>query len=124
MYSKSTINGFSYYTCTKKKSNSTNKTCRTISENEYNSFKSRIRGNVLNKVRYNFIDDNERFRLDLFDINGELLTILERDVVDNNRKSLPKFIKESIDITNNRNYDDDSLYIDNIINEIYLKRKH
>ena len=122
LYSKSTINESSYYTCTKRNSNS--KLCRTINEKEYNNLKSKTKGHIINKTRYNFIDKSERFRLDIFDIDNNKFAILERDVINNTRMSLPSFIKDAIDITNNRDYDDDSIFIDYNIKKIYSKKKH
>ena len=127
MYSKSTIIGSSYYTCSKNRYNpdgSKVTTCKTISASEYFDKLSSISGNVIKKYRYNFIDDNERFRLDVYDINGKNITILERDVTNINKKELPSFIKKCTDITNDRNYNDDSIYVDYNIENIYkVKRK-
>lgn len=121
VYTKSTINGSSYYTYSK---NSYNKdgskvtNCRTISEEEYLENINKIKGIVVRKTRYNFIDNNERYRLDMYDN----LTILERDVVFEDRKDLPLFIKSCTDISNDRNYNDDSLFVDYNINRVYSKR--
>lgn len=122
LFSKSTINNSNYYTCSKKKKELNAKLCRTITEEEYKDFKNKVQGRILHKIRYNFIDENERFRLDIFEINNKSFAILERDVVNPKRK-LPSFIKGAINITNNRDYDDDSIYIDTIISEIYQKRE-
>ena len=121
LFLKNTINNSSYYTCIKKKKDINNKTCRIISEDEYYLNKNKLKGNVLNKIRYNFIDKGERFRLDIFRLNNQFFVILERDVISKERKQLPEFIKESINITNNRDYDDDSIYIDYNINQIFKK---
>ena len=122
LFSKSTINGSSYYTCLKKKLSLGIKTCRTISEEEYYAYREKVKGNILTKTRYNFIDDNERFRLDIFNVKDEII-ILERDVSNSNRKSLPSFIKNATDVTDDRDFDDDSIYIDYNIESIYHKSK-
>ena len=121
LYSKSTINGSNFYTCTRKNHYTNTRTSKIITKEQYDSYKELLKGEVLNKTRYNFIDDGERFRLDLFSINNESFTILERDVSNINRKSQPSFITQYNDITNNRDYDDDSIFTDYNINNIYKK---
>lgn len=123
IFSKSTINGSSYYTCIKKKKNDDTKICRTISSNEYFNYRSKIKGNVIEKIRYNFIQDQERYRLDLFNLSGYPLAILERDITNINIKGIPNFIKNATIITNNRDYDDDSIFVDYNIDRIYKKIK-
>ena len=120
VYSKSTINGSNYYTYLLKYNN--NRKCRAISSEEYYNYRSRIKGTTIRKTRYNFIDENERFRLDIFNINNYPFVILERDVSNNKRKELPKFVKTAINITKNRDYDDDSIFIDYNINELYRRK--
>ncbi len=122
IYTQSTINGSSYYTCIKKRKNEDSKTCRSISSSDYFLYRNRVKGEVLKKIRYNFIDNQERFRLDIFDIFNNQLAILERDVTNSNRKDLPCFIKNAINITDNRDFDDDSIYIDYNIEKIYKKK--
>ena len=119
MYSKSTINGSSYYTCIKNKNNM--KTCHTITEEDYYNYCNKLKGKVLNKVRYNFIDNSERYRIDFFNIDDNSFAILERDVSNINNKDLPKFIGHAINITKSRDYDDDSLFIDYNINRLYRR---
>ena len=91
-----------------------------ISKEEYESWKKKIKGDILKVTRYNFIDENEHFRLDIFK-NSEPLIILERDVTNTNRQELPKFIKKALNITHNRDYNDDSIYVDQNIEKIYQK---
>ena len=119
MYLKSTINGSSYYTCIKNKNNMN--ICRTITEEDYYNYRSKLRGKVLNKVRYNFIDNSERYRIDFFKIDNNSFAILERDVSNIKNRYLPKFIGDAINITNSRDYDDDSLFIDYNINSLYRR---
>lgn len=122
LFSKSTINGSSYYTCTKKKKNDNTRVCRTISDLEYLSYRNMIKGDVINKTRYNIIDGQERYRLDLFELNSTF-GILERDVTNYNKRQMPSFIEKRVDITNNRDFDDDSIFIDYNISKIYKKSK-
>ena len=121
LFSKSTINGSSYYTYQKYIKGTNFRSCRTITESDYLFYRRKVKGHVLNKTRYNFIDENERFRLDIFSNDGNAIAILERDVVNISRISLPLFVHKKIDITNNRDYDDDSIFIDYNINQIYKK---
>ena len=121
MYFQSTINSSSYYTCMKKRKDSNTRTYRTISKEEYNDYQNRVKGQIMKKIRYNFIDEGERFRLDLFKSDDTSYAILERDVTNPRRNYLPLFIKNGKDVTNNRDYDDDSLYVDYNINYIYKK---
>ena len=90
LYSKSTINDSSYYTCIRKLKGR-NEMSRSITEEEYNTYRNKVKGNTISKVRYNFIDEGERFRLDLFNIGGKLINILERDVSNEKRINLPSF---------------------------------
>lgn len=123
IYSKSTINGSSYYTSLKKEKYGNGKKCYIISEKEYYDRRKKVRGKTLNKIRYNFIEDDERYRLDLFDIDGKSFMILERDIVKDKYEKLPDFITQAVDITNNRNYDDDSIFIDYNIECIYKRQR-
>ena len=120
IYSKSSIDGSSYYTCTKNNKNKI-KTCRKITKEEYYDYFDKLKGSVLKKFRYNFIDNSERYRLDFFNIDNNSFAILERDVSNANNKDLPKFIKHAINITDSRDYDDDSLFIDYNINNLYRR---
>ena len=125
IYSKSTIKGSSYYTRVKNKFNKDEShaaVCRTINEEEYINNLHRLKGSLLNIVRYNFIDDGERFKLNIFKLDNNSFAILERDVVDLNRVKLPDFIKKYVNITNNRNYSMDSIFIDYNINKIFKKK--
>jgi len=122
LYSKSTINDSSYYTCIRKLKGR-NEMSRSITEEEYNTYRNKVKGNTISKVRYNFIDEGERFRLDLFNIDGKLINILERDVSNEKRINLPSFVKMITDITNNRDFDDDSIFIDANISRIVNKAK-
>lgn len=126
VYQKSTIHGSSYYTCLKNKYNedgSRTTICRTIREKVYLENLAAIKGTVIKKIRYNFINQEERYRIDLYDLNGESFFILERDITNLSQNKLPSFIKKAIDITNNRNYNDDSIYIDYNIKRIMQKKK-
>ena len=123
IYTKSTINGSSYYTASKNKYyKDGNKvtTCKTISEEEYLSNLERIHGNIINKTRYNFIVNNERYRLDIY--NDSNITILDRFVTDKSNNKLPEFIINAKNISNNRDYDDDSIYVDYNIGKVYKKK--
>lgn len=115
VYTKSTINEYSYFTYTKNRflpDGSKVSTCKTISKEEYVYELERINKKPIHKTRYNFIDKGERYRLDFCDIDGEYIYILERDVSNINKTPLPYFIHNGVDITKNRNYDDDNMYID------------
>lgn len=108
VYSKSTINGSSYFTRSKNNYQGTSKTTirRTIREKEYLHFLSLYRGNLVKKTRYNFIDGSERFRLDIFVSSNYQFAILERDVSDRKREGLPLFIRSATNISDYQNYDD------------------
>lgn len=120
IYIKSTINNSSYYTCSTNQFMTNSSILKIISEENYNEALSKLKGQPMNKIRYNFIVNNERFRLDIFKLN-DMFAILERDVVDIKQMNLPNFIKNAIDITDNRDYNDDSIYIDYNIQKIYKK---
>lgn len=125
MYSKSTIYNSSYYTCTTNilDMNGISKSiCRPITKEEYELGEIKNKSLKLNKIRYNFIDNNERFRLDLYNIDGNYYAILERDVAIITKTELPKFISNYIDITNNSDYDDDSICTDYNIDNIFKRR--
>ncbi len=125
MYSKSTINGSSYYTCTSNEYDFKYPAtiCRPITKTEYELALSKIKGDVIKKIRYNFIDNGERFRLDIYSLGSKYFVILERDVSIVNKKDMPEGIKIIMDITNKRDYNDDSIFIDYNINKIYAKKK-
>ncbi len=126
IYSKSNIKGSCYYTCSKNKFNSDGSystICRTISEEEFLNNSSKLKGTMIKEIRYNFIDDGERFRLNLYLLDTSPFAILERDVININRKSLPNFITYATNITNNHNYSNDSIYVDYNIKKIYEKNK-
>ena len=126
VYSRSMVNEHSYFTYTKnrfQKDGSKVSTCRTIDKSIYLDELAKIKGNVIHKTRYNFIDGGERYRLDFYDINDGNFCILERDVTNINKKPLPYFIYNATNITNNRNYDDDSIFIDYNIDQIVKKKK-
>ena len=126
MYSKSTINGSNYYTCTTnviEMDGITKSVCRTITKQEYELAESKNRGLLLKKTRYNFIYNNERYRYDMYNLYGEFFNVLERDVAFTAIHELPPFIHVIEDITNNPDYNDDSLCTDYNINYVYNKRK-
>ena len=126
VFQKSTINNSSYYTCLKNKyEDSGLKTtiCKSINESTYLDNLSMVKGILLKKIRYNFIDDGERYRMDLYNLDGDTFIILERDVTNISRKNVPYFIKNYLDITNERDYNDDSIYIDYNIRKIMEKEK-
>ena len=126
VYARSTINGYSYFTYTKNRflpDGSKVSTCKTISKEEYINELEKIKGSVIYKTRYNFIDQGERYRLDFCEIDGKYMYILERDVSNVNKKPLPYFINNGYDITNNRDYDDDSLFVDHNINQVVKKKR-
>ena len=125
VYTKNTIKGSSYYTCSKNifdKDGSYRTICHPITKDEYKENLSRIKGTPIKEARYNFIDEGERFKLILYLLNDEVFAVLERDVVDENRKDLPSFIKHATNITNNHNYSSDSIYVDYNIEKIFKKK--
>ncbi len=126
VFQKSTINNSSYYTCLKNKyeDNGLKTTiCKSINESTYLDNLSMVKGILLKKIRYNFIDDGERYRMDLYNLDGDTFIILERDVTNISKKNVPYFIKDYLDITNERDYNDDSIYIDYNIRKIMEKEK-
>ncbi len=121
VYSKSIIDKYKHYTRTKNKYKEhaiKTSICKQIRKDDYNEALAKAKNRFITKTRYNFIDNQERFKLDIYDS----MIILERDVANLNKKTLPHFIKKATNITNNRDYDIDSIYIDYVINEI-AKRK-
>ncbi len=125
MYRKSTIDGSSYYTHIKNrylKDGSAVKCCKNIGEEEYFENLISAKSKPINKVRYNVIDNGERYRIDLYDLGYKRFIILERDVVDASKKELPSFVKKAKDITDDRNYGEDSICIDYSIAVSYKKR--
>ena len=120
MYRKTTIgtgDGASYYTYTKiSKDQNGNKmtTQRIISEAEYLEHKEKLEDGVkpITKIRYNFIENGERFRLDQYTEDAfDNLVTLERDVSNPSRKRLPEFIKSSTQITNDPDFTDANLFL-------------
>ncbi len=117
MYRKSTICGSSYYTYTKVRYNQdgTKTTIhKNVSEDEFNNRLSKIDGVGVEKTRYNFIYNGERYRLDMYHGPTNLIT-LERDVSNKNNKKLPNFIHPEQEITNDRDFSTVNIY--NYINE-------
>ena len=126
VYTKNTIMESSYYTCSRNifESNGSYRTiCHTISKDEYRENLIKLKGVPIKEIRYNFIDDGERFRLTIYLLDDEQFAILERDVVNENRKDLPSFIRKATNITNNHNYSSDSIYVDYNIQKIFKKRR-
>ena len=126
VYVKNTINNSSYYTRLTnryQKDGTKLTTCKKVAEEEYLYNLSLVNCEPLKKIRFNFIDDGERFRLDFYKDYEEPFYILERDVSNSDRKKMPIFIKGYIDSTKDRNCDDDSVYIDYNIEKIIKKYK-
>jgi predicted ATPase len=125
MYSKSTISGSNFYLRTSNEYDP--KYPATVSKpirgRDYDEAEAKMKGAKLHKIRYNFIDNHERFRLDYYYVGDNCFTILERDVSQIRRKSLPAFVKNAVNITNNRDYNDDSIFIDYNIGMVYKKIK-
>ena len=112
MYRKSTIANSSYYTYTKIKYdiNGIRTTVqKNVSDEVYLENLAKIDGEPINKVRYNFIYNNERYRLDLFCSPIHLIT-LERDVTDKTNSKIPPFVTRIEEITNDRDYSDATIY--------------
>ena len=112
LFRKSTIAGSSYYTCTRinyHEDGTKTTVHKNINEEIYEENKSKIQGEPITKIRYNFIYNGERYRLDEY---GEPtnLTTLERDVTNSSIKELPNFIKIKEEITNDRDYCDANIY--------------
>ena len=127
MYVKSTIDGSSYYTKVRNrfyKDGTTIKRCRNIGFEEYYSNKASAKSKPIVKFRYNVIHEGERYRVDVYHLGKEPFVIVERDVIDKDKHELPSFIRKASDITNNRNYDDDSLCIDYNIDALMKGDKH
>lgn len=123
MYRKSTINGSSYYTYTKIRYNvdGTKTTVqRNVTEEEFLNELDKIDGEGIEKTRYNFIFNGERYRLDMYH-DPSKLTTLERDVTNKKNKTLPGFIKSKHEITDDRDYSTLNIY--NYLNEEKKKRK-
>ena len=116
MFRKTTLKGnenSSYYTYTRiiyNEDGTKSTTQRNITENEYLDNLSRITyGEPIKKVRYNFIHNGERFRMDFYTDTNEFMTI-ERDVTNPKKENLPEFIKSATNITNNRSYSSANIY--------------
>ncbi len=112
LYRKSTIAGSSYYTWTRivYHQNGTKTTIhKNITEDIYEENRQKIDGEPISKVRYNFIYNGERYRLDEYEEPTNLAT-LERDVTDSTITKLPDFIKVREEITNDRDYCDANIY--------------
>ena len=92
--------------------------CRNISEEEYYLNVTNAKSKQLKKVRYNIIHDGERYRVDFYDFGFRSYVILERDVISNPDKELPGFVTKATDITNDRDYYDDSICIDYSIESV------
>ena len=126
VYTKSTIKGTSYYTCSRNiiDEDGTYRTiCHPITKDEYRENLAKLKGEPINEFRYNFIDDGERFRLIIYLINNEPFAILERDVVNEKRNKLPSFIKRAINVTDDREYTNDSIIVDYNVDKIYQKKR-
>lgn len=123
LYRKSTIDGSSYYTCTKMKYNDNGPRTtmiKNITEEEYLDNLAEEQGKEITKTRYNFIYNGERYRMDFYHDPANLVT-LERDITSKHKKSLPPFInKDNITvITNDRDFSDANIC--NVINEVREK---
>ena len=126
IYTKNTIKGSSYYTCSRNIFNldgSYRTICHTITKDDYDENLSKLKGSIIHEIRYNFIDDGERFRLTLYLLDDDCFAILERDVVNENRLQLPSFIKGAVNITNNHEYSNDSIIVDYNIKKIFNKKR-
>lgn len=116
MYRKTTIDGDSYYTCTvmsnlKDPFNRVTK-YRVITEEEYYDKLNNASFKPLEKIRYNFIYDKDRYRLDIYDYPSGLV-ILEKDITEDSSKELPDFITPKKTITNDIEYYDASIFFKN-----------
>ncbi len=113
MYRKTTIDGASYYTCTvmsnMRDSNHRLTIYRVISEEEYYDKLNNSSNQPIEKVRYNFIYEKDRYRLDIYD-NPKGLVILEKDITEDSSLELPNFITPKKNITNDLEYYDASIY--------------
>ena len=120
LYRKSTIDGSSYYTCTKMKYNDNGPRTtmiKNITEEDYQNNLRAVQGKEITKTRYNFIYNGERYRMDFYHDPANLVT-LERDITSVNKKELPPFInKDCVTlITNDRDFSDANVC--NVINEV------
>ena len=126
LYRKSTIDGSSYYTCTKMKYNTNGPRTtmiKNISKEEYFENLEKSLGQEITKTRYNFIYEGERYRMDFYHDPASLVT-LERDITKKDNKKLPPFFDSTqlTKITNNREYSDAVLCND--INEIRKEKEN
>ena len=125
MYRKTTIDNASYYTCTVMKNannpSSRSTKYRVITEEEYFDKLKNSNFEPLQKVRYNFIYEKDRYRLDIYNQpNG--LVILEKDITEESNNYLPKFITPKKNITDDIDYYDASIfYRNNTKGKVYEK---
>ena len=121
LFSKKTINGISGYSYLEILGSI--KICHTLSFSDYNCYFNENKGKVLKKIRYNFIDNGQRMQLNLYKMEDNIFAILEIDTMDIKGCALPSFIHKALDITNNHDYDDDSIFAHNGIREIEERSK-
>ena len=99
IYIKSTINGLTkYYTIQYIDEESYKTICNDITSLEYEETLDKSNQKISKRISYRFIDDNEKFILNMYPMDNEWLVLLERDVINENRKELPKYIKRAINI--------------------------
>ena len=100
VYVKGIINGLTkYYTIQYIPEDKSYKMiCNNITAFEYEKALNDSNQKITKRISYSFIDDGEKFVLNMYLVNNEWLIILEREVLNNNRKELPKYIKKAIAI--------------------------
>ena len=114
MIRKTTKDGDSSYNRTTKKDTDVVSeritTSRVITEREYNELLGKSCDLPIRKCRYCFTDDNQYYRLDIFD-DLDCLMILETELTDENKRLvIPSFISVKKDITEDCSYRNANLY--------------
>ena len=111
IYTKITTNEASSYICSNnvfEKDGTYHTISHEIDKEEYENKLTEISEKPMKEVRYNFVDQNEHYKLIFYLLDNSIFALLERDVINEDRKELPSFIKKAINITTNEiiGYDD------------------
>ncbi len=72
-----------------------------IDKEEYEKNLAETNDKPMKEVRYNFVDQGEQYKLILYLMDNSIFALLERDVINEDKKELPSFIKKAINITTN-----------------------
>ena len=108
---KTKIDTMYFYTKTTKKNKNNGEiitTNRKITKEEYDEQLEKMKMIPIKKTRYSFVYNSDYYKLDIFD-NPKLI-ILEKEITNYSKDTLPPFLTIKENITNDSKYQNASLY--------------